>query len=190
MPKIVILHHSGYGHTAKVAEAVADGAREGAEVTVLTVEEIGEPGEAWAPLHEADAIIFGSPTYIGSVSAPFEAFVDAASPIWAEQKWKDKLAAGFTCSACLGGDKQSTLQRMQVLAMQHGMVWVGLGLLPGRPEHPCDDAGNLNRLGFFAGAAAQAGQEAPPEEEPMAADLATARHLGKRVAEWAARVAR
>ena len=189
MPKVAIVYHSGYGHTAKVAEAVAEGARQGAEVTVLKAEELGDPkGGDWAPLDEADAIVFGSPTYMGSVSGEFEQFVDKTSKKWFTGAWRDKLAAGFTCSSSLSGDKQSTLLRMQVLAMQQGMVWVSLGLMPGKPEHPADDPENLNRLGFYAGAAAQAGNDASPEEAPMASDLGTARALGTRVADWAALV--
>ncbi|MGR3485142.1 MAG: flavodoxin family protein [Paracoccaceae bacterium] len=187
MTTIAIVYHSGYGHTAKVAQAVRDGAvGAGAEVAVIEADALGDPGgDDWAPLEAADAIVFGSPTYMGSVSGPFETFADKTSKVWFVQGWKDKIAAGFTVSSALAGDKHGALQRMHVLAMQHGMVWVGAGDLPGTPAHPADDPDNVNRLGYFIGAAAQAGQEAAPEAEPMSSDLAMARALGARVARWA-----
>ena len=94
---------------------------------------------------------------------------------------------GFTCAQNLAGDKESTLDRFVTYAMQHAMIWVGLGLMPGTPAHPDDDAANLNRMGHFKGAGAQAG-DVGPDEAPGPGDLATARHLGRRVAEQAARL--
>lgn len=190
MPSVAIVYHSGYGHTEKLAHAVADGARaEGAEVHVLKAADLADPDQGpWETLHAADAIVFGSPTYMGSVSGPFEAFADATSKAWFEQSWLDKLAAGFSCSSSFAGDKSTTFVRMMTLASQHGMIWVSLGLLPGRPEHPGDDPENLNRLGHAMGAGAQAGS-VPPEEEPGPSDIATARHLGGRVTRLAARMA-
>lgn len=190
MPSVAIVYHSGYGHTEKQAEAVAEGARAGgAEVHVLRATDLGDPEQGpWDVLDAADAIIFGSPTYMGSVAGPFEVFIDATSKAWFEGRWRDKLAAGFSCSSSFAGDKSVALIRMATLAMQQSMIWVGLGLMPGKPEHPGSDAENLNRLGYFFGAGAQAG-DVPPEEEPGASDLATARHLGERVARMAARMA-
>ena len=190
MIKVAIVYHSGYGHTEKQAHAVADGAREGgAEVDVIDASALGEPdGDDWAPLDAADALIFGSPTYMGSVSGPFETFADKTSKKWFTQAWKDKVAAGFTCSSSFHGSKQVTLQRLCELAMQHGMIWVGPGLMPTEPTHPDTDPEGDNRLGFYLGAAAQAGQKAGPEEAPAAGDLANARALGRRVAEVAARL--
>lgn len=194
MPTVTIVYHSGYGHTAKVAEAVAEGARgAGATVHVLRADELPAPdadgaSAAWEPLDTADAIIFGSPTYMGSVTGPMEQFFDHTSSRWAEQAWRDKWAAGFTCSGSFSGDKQGTLMRMTVLAAQQGMNWINLGLMPGDPQHPDDDPENLNRLGYYLGVGAQAG-DVPPEEQPGPGDLATARHLGARVAGFAAKLA-
>ncbi|MEM8825022.1 MAG: flavodoxin family protein [Pseudomonadota bacterium] len=188
MPKVTIVYHSGFGHTAKQAEAVADGARAGgADVTVVKAEDLADSDSGpWDDLHGADAIIFGSPTYMGSVSGPFETFIDATSKTWYQQGWKNKLAAGFTNSGSLIGDKGQTLHRLITLAMQHGMLWVGTGLISGDPQKP-DDPENLNPLGAYEGAASYSAN-VPPEEMPRAADLATARHLGQRVAEQAARL--
>lgn len=78
----------------------------------------------------ADAVVFGSPTYMGTVSAPMKAFMDASVKPWSGQAWRDKIAAGFTVSGSPSGDKFNTLMTLAVFAAQHGMVWVGTGMLP------------------------------------------------------------
>src|SRR5262249_19036001 len=139
-----------------------------------------------APIHSmlagADAIVFGCPTYMGSASAPFKAFMDSTSAVWALQGWRDKLAAGFTHSAAPSGDKLGTLTQLAVLAAQQGMVWVGLGLPPTYAglEIPSDET---NRLGSHLGAMAQSRTGAPVSD----GDRATAVHLGRRVATAARR---
>lgn len=185
MSLIAIVYHSGYGHTAKQAEAVARGALSvaGATAALIKVEDIDRH---WADLENAEAIVFGSPTYMGSASAPFKAFMDASSKVWASQGWKDKLAAGFTNSASQSGDKLSTLQQMAVFAAQHGMIWIGLGLMPGN-NSSAGKIDDLNRLGSFLGAMAQSNADQGPEHGPTPADLKTAEHLGRRVAEAAKR---
>ena len=70
-------------------------------------------------LNQSDAIIFGSPTYMGGVAAQFKAFIDAASVVWFTQGWKDKVAGGFTHSGSPIGDKQGTLLYLMTNAMQH-----------------------------------------------------------------------
>src|ERR1700709_713245 len=122
MSKIAIVFHSGYGHTKRMAEAVA----EGAQGELVAIDAEGNLTEAqWATLGAADAIIMGSPTYMGSVSWQFKKFADASSKVWFSQDWKDKLFAGFTNSGAVNGDKHSTLTSMFTLAMQHGGLWVG-----------------------------------------------------------------
>src|SRR5260221_12564545 len=95
MARIVIVYHSGYGHTAAQAEAVARGARSAASTAVQLVK-VEDADRHWPDFAAADAIIFGAPTYMGSASAPFKTFMDASSKAWTSQEWKDKLAAGFT----------------------------------------------------------------------------------------------
>ena len=185
MVKIAIVYHSGFGHTKVQAESVRQGAAAIAvvEARLVSVEDY----EAhWDVLDAADAIIFGAPTYMAGPSAPFKAFLDATSSRWAEQKWKDKLAAAFTNSASMSGDKLSTLQQLSLFAMQHGMVWVGLGLMPGN-NHSKGSADDLNRLGGFLGAMAQSNADQSAEIVPPPADRATAERLGARVAEAAIR---
>lgn len=185
MARIAIVYHSGYGHTKAQAEAVLRGAQQVAGIDAHLIE-AGEHAQHWDALDGADAIIFGAPTYMAGPSAPFKAFLDATSGRWAEQRWKDKLAAGFTNSAGYNGDKLATLQQLSLFAMQHGMVWVGLGLLPGNHTSKGSPE-DLNRLAGFLGAMAQSNADAPPDIAPPASDRATAEHLGRRVAETAVR---
>ncbi|MFF6998152.1 flavodoxin family protein [Streptomyces sp. NPDC008313] len=181
-PIVSIAYHSGFGHTAVLAEAVRSGAADaGAEVHLIKVDEITE--EQWAALDASDAIVFGSPTYMGTASGAFHVFAEASSKRWAGQDWKDKLAAGFTNSGSMSGDKLHTLQFFQTLASQHGMNWVSLGLHPGWNTSTASE-NDLNRLGFFAGAAAQTNADAGPDGVHKA-DIATAEHLGRRVTETA-----
>src|ERR1700709_2609874 len=127
MSKIAIVFHSGYGHTKRMAEAVA----EGAQGELVAIDAEGNLSEAqWATLGAADAIIMGSPTYMGSVSWQFKKFADASSKAWFTQAWKNKIAAGFTNSASMNGDKHSTLHYLFTLSQQHSMIWVGTGLMP------------------------------------------------------------
>lgn len=183
MKKVAIVHHSGYGHTARQAEAVRDGAAAaGARATLYHVTELTD--SHWEELAAADAIIFGAPTYMGSVSAPFKAFMDASSKVWFTQGWKNKLGAGFTNSASQSGDKLNSLVQLAIFGAQQGMLWVSTGLMPGNNSSK-GSVNDLNRLGSYIGAMAQsnADQGADAMQE---SDLATARELGKRVALTAA----
>lgn len=185
MTKIAIVYHSGYGHTAKQAEAVRQGAARvaGVDVVLLTSD---EAQQQWSVLDGADAIIFGSPTYMGSASAQFKAFMDASSKIWFAQGWKDKIAAGFTNSASQSGDKLNTLVQLAIFAAQHSMIWVGQDLLPGN-NNSKGSVNDLNRLGSFLGAMAQSNADEPADTAPIASDLLTAQRLGERVAKIALR---
>ncbi|MFF3321001.1 flavodoxin family protein [Streptomyces sp. NPDC002889] len=181
-PVVSIAYHSGYGHTAVVAEAVRAGAAEaGATAHLIKVDEITDT--EWELLDGSDAIIFGSPTYMGTASGAFHQFAEETSKRWFSKSWHDKLAAGFTNSGSKSGDKLHTLQFFQTLASQHAMIWVPLGLAPGWNSTEGSE-NDLNRLGFFAGAAAQTNADEGPEGVHKA-DIATAEHLGRRVAETA-----
>lgn len=145
--KIAIVYHSGFGHTAKQAEAVKRGVVKvaGASALLLSAE---EAQSRWDELTQSDAIVFGAPTYMGGASAQFKAFMDASSRLFFEGAWKDKIAAGFTNSASRSGDKLQTLIQFAILAAQHGMHWVNLGLPPAN-NHSRGSEQELNRLGFF-----------------------------------------
>jgi multimeric flavodoxin WrbA len=182
-PRVAIAFHSGYGHTAVIAEAVARGAATaGADVVSIPVDAITD--EQWAQLDAADAIIFGSPTYMGTASAAFHTFAQASTKRWYTQTWAGKLSAGFTNSGAKAGDKSSTLGYFQTMAAQHAMHWVSLGIQPGWASTTGSE-NDLNRLGFFAGAAAQSPVDADAEAVHKS-DIATAEHLGARVAREAA----
>jgi NAD(P)H dehydrogenase (quinone) len=183
MTLIAIAYHSGYGHTKKVAEAVAAGAASvaGCDSKLIDVSTIDDSG--WAALAGADAIVFGSPTYMGGASAPFKTFADASSRVWFTQGWKDKIAGGFTCSLAMSGDKYATLMSFVTLSMQHGMVWVGLGMMPSSTP---GDPEQMNRIGSYIGVMAQA-DNVPPEQSPPKGDLDTAQAYGERIANEAKR---
>lgn len=178
---ISIVYDSGFGHTARQAQAVARGAAEvpGAQVRLIAVADGPVP---WDVLAASDAIVFGSPTYNGSLSARLKQFMeDSTRTAWVPQAWRNKVAAGFTNSGALHGDKLNTLVGMALFAAQHGMVWVGVDLFPGKT------ADEPNRIGGWLGAMAQSNDESP-ELSPGASDLQTAAHLGARVAELARRL--
>jgi NAD(P)H dehydrogenase (quinone) len=179
---VAVVYHSGYGHTQRMAQAVAQGA--GAELIAIDADG-NLPAGGWESLKAADAIIFGSPTYMGSVSWQFKKFADASSKPWYAQEWKDKVAAGFTNSAGMSGDKQGTLTTLFTLAMQHGMVWVSQGLMPSNTKAAQRD--DVNYLVSYSGAIAQSPSDAGAGEMARG-DLETARLFGARVAGVAARL--
>ena len=175
MTKTVVIFHSGYGHTQRVAQFVA----EGADAQLITIDADGNITDAeWAALDAADAIIMGSPTYMGMASWQFKKFADASSKKWYTSAWKDKVAGGFTCSSQPSGDKLSTLQYFITLAMQQGMIWVG---------QPAMNDGTINRIGSNSGVMAQVGPTSPAEDIPQG-DLDTAKAYGERVAAVAAKL--
>jgi NAD(P)H dehydrogenase (quinone) len=181
---ISIVYDSGYGHTAKQALAVAEGVGRvtGVEARLIAV---GDGPISWDVLEASDAIIFGSPTYNGLLSARFKQFFeDANKPVWRDLKWRNKVAAGFTNSGAQSGDKLNTLVSMALFAAQHGMIWVGLDLKPGNSSSTAS-ANELNRLGSWLGAMAQSNMDEGPDVAPPVSDLRTAAYLGQRVAEVA-----
>src|SRR5260370_34792315 len=184
MSKARMVYHSGFGNTEAFAGAIAKGAKTVPGATISLVP-VAEAEARAAELDAADAIIFGSPTYMGGVSAEFAKFKDWTSKRWMEGTWRNKLAAGFTASASWNGDKHNTLYQLLTLALQHGMVWVGLGLPPGF-NHSKGSADDLNRLGASVGAMAQANAD-QGVEGIAASDFRTMESLGKRVAEAAVR---
>lgn len=181
MSHIAVVYHSGYGHTKRMAESVAAGAG----ATLVAIDAEGNLSDSdWETLNKADAIIFGSPTYMGSVTWQFKKFADASSKAWFTQAWKDKIFAGFTNSATMNGDKHSTLHYFITLAMQHSGIWVGTGLMPSNSK--AAQRNDVNYVGSFAGAMAQSPSDSSPEEM-LSGDLETAILFGQRVAATAAR---
>jgi len=175
-PGALIVFHSGYGHTQRVAQFVA----QGANAQSITIDADGNITEAdWAALDAADAIIFGSPTYMGMASWQFKKFADASSKPWYTQAWKDKIFGGFTNSANMNGDKLSTLHYFMTLAMQHGGLWAGTGMAYN--NHKGSQRTDLNYLASNAGPIAQTPGDASADEMNPG-DLETGRKYGERIA--------
>lgn len=181
MTDIAVVYFSGYGHTKRIAEEVA----EGANAILVVIDADGHVDEqGWETLNAADAIIFGAPTYMGSIPWQFKKFADATSKAWFTRAWQDKIFGGFTNSASLNGDKQVTLIYLQTLASQHGGIWVSLGLAPANTLAATRN--DINNLGGSVGLLAQSPSDAGAEAIPSG-DLDTAKHYGKRVADIARR---
>ncbi len=187
MAKIYVIYHSTYGHTKLQAEAVARGAGlvEGVSTVLLTATEAIDRIDE---LDGADAIIFGTATYMGNISAELKRFMEVSVKKWFAQAWKDKIAGGFTNSSSFSGDKLNTLQGIVTFAMQHGMIWVGNAMFPAANDMDSMNSINgpgpetHNRVGSFIGPMAASFQVNPPEA-PSKGDIETAELYGKRVAE-------
>ncbi|HEU4405091.1 MAG TPA: flavodoxin family protein [Polyangiaceae bacterium] len=191
MTVVSVVYHSSYGHTRALAEHVAAGARrvEGVEVRLLEIAPRQIADGAWkddaivAALDASDAIVFGCPTYMGSVSWPFKAFLEGAyyAGAWTNQRWKDKIAGAFTNSASQSGDKLSTLFQLVVFASQMSMLFVGLGDPPGN-NWSGGSPDDVNRLGSWLGLSAQSNGDQGPELAPSQGDRRTAERYGQRIA--------
>ncbi|MGP4969489.1 flavodoxin family protein [Psychrobacter aquimaris] len=171
---IAVIYHSNYGHTKRVAEAIVKGARQQlpeAQAKTVDVHKVD-----WDYLDQADLLVFGSAVYMGSVTAEFKTFMDETSKRWYHRKWEGKWAAAFANSGGLSGDKLAVLQQISLYAMQHGMNWIGLPLMPTGHE-----AHDLNRLSSFLGLMTQS-LDGPPEETPGAGDIDTAIWFGDHLA--------
>jgi NAD(P)H dehydrogenase (quinone) len=174
--RTVVVYHSGYGHTQRMATAIAEGA--GAVLVAIDTE--GNLAEDdWETLADADAILFGSPTYMGGPSWQFKKFADASSKPWFEGGWQNKIFGGFTNSASINGDKLNTLEYFFLLAGQHGGIWVSMDIKPANVKASMRD--DLNRMGSYIAPMAQTFADASPEEMSPG-DLETARRYGARVA--------
>ena len=178
--KIAIIYFTHTDATGMLANSIAKGIKEeDSNIEILEHKICGKEiieGRFVNPslfdsLLTCDAIIMGSPTYMGGVSAQFKAFADASSEYWSEQLWANKVAAGFTSGSALNGDQSSSLNYLVTLANQHGMYWVGLDL-----AHGYRDLG-LNRLGCQVGVVSQSFNG-----NVHSIDDLTAQYLGKRVA--------
>lgn len=181
MPNIAIPYCSGRGHTRRLAQEIATALGDhGCNARLIDVEKMGKTD--WQALEAADAIVMGAPTYMGSAAATFKTFMDATGDLWSEQRWADKLAAGFTVATFPGGDKLVTLQQMMIFAMQHGMVWVGQDQI-GAPVDPANQG--INAGGIWLGLGAVSDRDKAQMIPP--GDLDTARRFGARIARAARR---
>jgi NAD(P)H dehydrogenase (quinone) len=182
MNKIIIVYHSGFGHTQKVAQEVYKGASSTDQLVVdlKTTEEIIQ---FINDLVNYDTIIFGSPTYMGGPSAQFKTFADSTGKLWMSGALKNKLAAGFTNSGSLDGDKYATLMYFVTFASQHGMIWISSGLPSSlKKEGHGGTPEDINRLNSSIGLTTQS-DNAPIESTPAPGDLKSAFLFGQRIAE-------
>jgi len=194
MTIVSIVYHTNTGHTGALAEAVARGVSvvEGADARLLpilpdhVVHGRFRNEALMNTLDESDAIIFGAPTFICSISAVFKTFMEAAFPHWFEQRWKDKIAAGFTNSASQSGDKLLSLIQLAVFASQLSMIWVPVGDPPGN-NWSGGSVNDVNRLGSWLGVMGQSNGDQGPDLAPSEGDRVTAERHGRRVARIARR---
>lgn len=202
--KVLIVYYSAYGHIHRMAEAVAEGAKEvkGAKVEMFRVPEtlpkeilkqIGtlEAQKAFAhvpictvdELTTADAIIFGTPTRFGNMCAQMRAFLDATGPLWAKGTLVGKVGSVFTSSATQHGGQESTILSFHTTLLHHGMIIVGL---------PYSFQGQMRMDEITGGSPYGASTIAGPQGERMPSEneLAAARFQGKHVATIACRLVR
>lgn len=191
MPKVLVLYYSMYGHIETMAGAVAEGARsvDGVEVIVKRVPETMPPDvakQAGAKLDQAapvaspkeigdyDAIIFGSPTRFGNMTAQMRNFLDQTGGLWVKGALVGKVASVFT-STGTGGGNESTIISFVTTLMHHGMIYVGL-------PYSCPELADITEVkgGSPWGAATIAGADG--SRQPSAKELAQARFQGQRVA--------
>ncbi|MFD0200875.1 MULTISPECIES: flavodoxin family protein [Saccharothrix] len=194
MTTVSVVVHSRHGRGLALAGHIAAGAEEvdGTLVHLLPLSPEQVTNGRWADadtsarLAESDAIIFGSTTYMGSVSWVFKAFMEAAFDEWLVQGWKDKIAGGFTNSASQSGDKLLALQQLVVFAAQMNMLWVPVGDPPGN-NWSGGSRDDVNRLGSWLGAMSQSNVDQGADLAGSHGDMVTARRYGARVARVAGR---
>lgn len=189
MTDIAVVYFSGYGHTTKLAEAVAEGVHsvENGTAKLFSIPQDAEiPESWWGELASAKAIVYGSPTYMGMVAWQFKKFADASSGPWYQGAWRDQVAGGFTTSASVNGDKHSTMAYFVTLAAQHGQIWAGTGLKPRNAK--ANGPNDVNWTAGYTGVLAISPSDASPEEAPRSGDLETARIYGRRITHVAAGV--
>lgn len=192
MPKILVLYYSMYGHVETMAGAIAEGARSvsGTEVFLKRVPETMQPDVAArvgakldqaapvaapAELAEYDAIIFGSPTRFGNMTAQMRNFLDQTGGLWVKGGLVGKVGSVFT-STGTGGGNESTIISFVTTLMHHGMIYVGL-------PYACPELADISEVkgGSPWGAATIAGADG--SRQPSAKELAMARFQGSHVAD-------
>lgn len=178
---IALPYYSGAGHTAQLAQSIATGARSG-QATAHCIDVEAMTDKDWATLDKAQAILFGAPTYMGSVAARYGSFLEEAGERWMDQGWQNKLAGGFTVATFGSGDKLATLQRFSIFAAQMGMIWVGPTDI-GAPVFP--EREGVNADGGWLGLMATSARS--PRGSVRSGDLETAERFGTRVAHMTSR---
>ena len=197
MSKVLVLYYSAYGHIEKMAEAVAEGAREaGATVDIKRVPELVPPevaAKSYYKLDQAapiakvedlaayDAIVVGTGTRFGRMASQMANFLDQAGGLWAKGALNGKVGGAFTSSATQHGGQETTLFSIITNLLHFGMVIVGLDY---------GFAGQMTNAEVTGGAPYGATTIANGDgsRQPSANELAGARYQGKRIAEVAAKL--
>lgn len=201
--KVLVVFYSMYGNTAKLARAVAEGARqvENVEVSIRQVEElvpkeVVEANEKMRRVKEeladipiatnddlvkADGIVFGTPTRYGNMCAQMKQFIDKTGKLWAEGKLINKVAGVFTSTSTLHGGQETTIITSMIPLLHHGMIMVGIPYSEQRLFSLKAGGGSPYGASSVSGPNA----DMPPTEN----DLEIAKTLGRRVAEIAKKIA-
>jgi NAD(P)H dehydrogenase (quinone) len=198
MTKVLVLYYSAYGHIERMAQAVAEGVREtGAEVVIKRVPELvpeeiarksGFKLDQKAPiatvneLPEYDAIIFGTGTRFGNMTAQMKNFLDQAGGLWAQGKLVGKVGSVFTSSATQHGGQESTILTFHPVLLHLGMIVVGLPYAFQGQMGVSEVMGNSPY-----GASTIAGGDG--SRQPSKVELDGARYQGRHVAQIAAKLA-
>ncbi len=182
MADIGVIYHSGFGHTEKQAQSIITGLKSVNKINAKLIP-VAQACESMEELQKLDGMLFGAPTYMGSVSAEFKRFMDDSSSQWMTHAWKNKVAGGFTNSGSMSGDKFNAQIQLFTFAAQHGMIWVSLGLKDASSEadRATGNANAVNRFGASIGALAQS-ENTSPDLSPNGGDLETAELYGERFA--------
>jgi NAD(P)H dehydrogenase (quinone) len=199
MTRVLVLYYSSYGHVEKMAEAVAEGAREtGAEVVIKRVPELVPEDIARAShfkldqpapiatvdeLPSYDAIIFGVPTRYGNMPAQMKNFLDQTGGLWAKGGLNGKVGAAFTSSATQHGGQESTILSTHTVLLHLGFIIVGL---------PYSWAGQMGVTEVTGGSpyGASTITDGDGSRQPSANELDGARYQGRYVAQIAAKLSR
>jgi NAD(P)H dehydrogenase (quinone) len=202
--KVHVIFYSMYGHIYRMAEAVAEGARQvqGAEVLLLQVPELVpeaalEKSGAKAArekfahvataqvemLTEADAIIFGTPTRFGNMCAQMRNFLDQTGGLWVKGSLVGKVASVFASTGTQHGGQETTITSFHTTLLHQGMIIVGV-------PYSCQGLVNMAEItgGTPYGATTLAGSDG--SRQPSENELAIARFQGKHVAEITSKLLR
>jgi NAD(P)H dehydrogenase (quinone) len=201
--KVQVVFYSTYGHVYRLAEGIAEGARQvpGADVQLFQVPELltdtilDKMGAAQAKktfahvpvadpkrLAEADCIFFGTPTRFGNVTASMQNFFDATGGLWVSGALIGKVGSVFTSTATQHGGQETTIRALQTELFHHGMVVVGC-------PYAAQELMNMNEItgGSPYGAGTLAGPKG--DRQPSENELKIARFQGRHVAQIAAKLA-
>ncbi len=185
--KIGIVYFSDTGNTEQLANAISKGINSVSNSEIIQykidnsdiVNGVFHNEALFEQLADCTAIAFGSPTYMGSVSAQMKAFMDSSAFLWEQQEWADKLAIGFTSGTGINGEQSCTLQTLFTFACQHGMLWLGVD------KHNFSKE-NLNRMGSQIGIVAHTLDANINGLHPV--DVATAEYMGQRLAKFVQKI--